>query len=177
VRFSELNLSGAFVIELERHEDIRGFFARTFCAREFGERSLETNFVQESISFNKRRGTIRGMHFQVEPHAETKTVRCTAGAVYDVIIDLRPGSPTYGKWHAVELSALNRRTLYIPVGFAHGFQTLENDSELLYQISAEFEPAAARGIRWNDPQVGINWPILEGVTISERDAALPDMSS
>jgi dTDP-4-dehydrorhamnose 3,5-epimerase len=175
VKFTELELAGAYVIDIEPHHDERGFFARTMCAREFAEHGLESAVVQESVSMNLRRGTVRGMHFQLAPHAEVKTVRCTSGSAYDVIVDLRRESPTYGKWHAVELSAENRRTVYIPKGFAHGFQTLEDRTELLYQMSTEFVSAAARGIRWDDATLGIEWPIRTKVTISKKDQELPDL--
>jgi dTDP-4-dehydrorhamnose 3,5-epimerase len=173
--FTPLDLAGAYLIEVEPHRDERGFFARTYCAREFTERGLETSIVQESISFNQRRGTVRGMHFQAAPHAETKTVRCTAGSIYDVLVDLRGNSPTYGEWRAIELSEENRRTLYIPAGFAHGFQTLVDESELLYQMSVAFVPSSARGIRWDDETLAIKWPIREGVTISSKDLELPEL--
>jgi dTDP-4-dehydrorhamnose 3,5-epimerase len=175
VRFIETKLSGAFVIEPERKVDERGFFARAFCQEEFCSRGLETQFVQCSISFNTKRGTLRGMHYQEDPHAETKVVRCTMGAIYDVIIDVRRGSPTYQAWIAVELSAKNRTMLYIPKGFAHGFQTLEVDTEIFYQISDFYHPECARGLRWNDPAFGVIWPIAD-VTMSGRDRNYPDFS-
>jgi len=171
--FTSMDLAGAYAIDLESSVDDRGFFARTFCAREFADRGLETVVAQESISYNRRRGTVRGMHYQAIPYSETKTVRCTAGAVYDVIVDLRAGSQTYGKWQGTELSEQNRRILYIPAGFAHGFQTLVDGSELFYQMSVEFVPAAARGIRWDDQTLDIKWPIRDGITISSKDLKLP----
>jgi dTDP-4-dehydrorhamnose 3,5-epimerase len=172
VRFAETPLAGAFVIEAEPHHDERGLFARTFCKRDFAERGLRSSFVQCSTSFNHRSGTIRGMHWQVGAHAEAKLVRCTAGAIFDVILDLRPGSRTRGRWAAVELSAETRRMLYVPEGFAHGFQTLRDGSEVFYQMSAGFEPAAARGFRFDDPSLCIPWP-LPPSCISARDRALP----
>lgn len=174
--FIETKLQGAFVIEPEKHEDDRGFFARTFCKREFEARGLVSHVAQCSISFNKRKGTLRGMHSQVAPFAETKLVRCTAGAVFDVIIDLRPSSPTFKRYESVELSARNGNMLYIPQGFAHGFQTLEDNSEVFYQMSQFYAPEYARGVRWDDPAFGIKWPPAER-TILERDRTYPDFVS
>ena len=176
MRFTELELAGAWLIEIEPHRDERGFFARTYCAREFEEHGLVSMIAQCSTSFNAKRGTVRGMHYQTAPHAEEKVVRCTAGSIFDVIVDIRPDSPMYARWCGVELSAVNRRMLYIPVGFAHGFQTLTDDAEVLYQISTEHAPAASHGIRWTDPSLNIAWPITEGVIVSERDASFPSMS-
>jgi len=175
MQFTETILKGAFVIELERIEDNRGFFARTFCRTEFQTHRLNADLVQCSISFNRRRGTLRGMHFQVAPHAELKLVRCTRGAVYDVILDLRPQSPTFARWVAVELSAENRRMLYIPEGLAHGFQSLVDDTELFYQITEYYAPECSRGVRWNDPAFQIRWP-FEPSVISERDRTHPDFA-
>ena len=158
MRFSELSLRGAYLVEIEPRTDERGFFARTFCEAEFGAVGLVNHFPQASISYNKRRGTVRGMHFQASPREETKLVRCLAGAVYDVIVDLRPSSPTYCRWAGVELSANNRSALYIPKGFAHGFQSLLDDSELLYMIDVGYVADAARGVRWNDPSINVRWP-------------------
>jgi dTDP-4-dehydrorhamnose 3,5-epimerase len=173
VIFTELPLAGAFLIEPERHADERGFFARVWCAREFGDRGLATVFVQSSISFNKRRGTLRGLHLQSPPHAETKLVRCTRGAAFDVLVDLRPESATYKRWHVCELTAENRGTVYIPEGIAHGFQTLSDDTELAYCISTYYEPAAARGVRWDDPTLAIAWPMVPPTVVSEKDRQLP----
>jgi dTDP-4-dehydrorhamnose 3,5-epimerase len=173
VKFIETELSGAFVIELERHPDERGFFARSFCQNEFGEHGLATAFVQSNVSFNEHGGTLRGMHYQVEPHREAKLVRCTAGALYDVIIDFRSDSPTRFSWVGVELSAENRRMLYVPEGFAHGFVTLEPATEVFYEMSSFHQPDAARGLRWNDPYFAIEWPRPAEV-ISERDASYSD---
>jgi dTDP-4-dehydrorhamnose 3,5-epimerase len=153
--------------------DERGFFARTWCAEEFHTYGLSSSLAQCSISYNKCRGTLRGLHFQAEPHAEAKLVRCTAGAIYDVILDLRPASDTYGKWFAVELTATNRKTLYIPEGLAHGFQTLVDDTEVFYQMSVNFHLESVRGVRWNDPLFGIEWPVHDP-TISQRDRSFPD---
>jgi dTDP-4-dehydrorhamnose 3,5-epimerase len=175
VKFIELDLPGAYMIELEPIEDSRGFFARSYCAREFAEHGLNPSLVQCNISYNNKRGTVRGMHFQRPPHAEAKVVRCTSGAIHDVIIDLRPDSPGYCKWAAVELSAANRRMLYIPEGFAHGFQSLTDDTEVFYQMSEFYEPGNGRGVRWNDPAFSISWPIGD-VIISERDQAYEDFT-
>ncbi|MFI5315537.1 MAG: dTDP-4-dehydrorhamnose 3,5-epimerase [Myxococcota bacterium] len=172
--FKETGLAGALAIEPERIEDARGFFARTFCAREFAERGLAPRFVQSSVSFNARAGTLRGMHFQVPPHREVKLVRCTAGAIWDAIVDLRRSSPTRLRWFGIELSAENRRSLYIPEGFAHGFVTLAPNSEVFYEMSEFYAPQAGRGLRWNDPALGIGWPVPPQV-IAERDASYPDL--
>jgi len=168
--FVETKLSGAFVIELERLEDERGFFARSFDEKEFAARGLAARWVQCNVSFNKKKGTLRGMHYQVAPHAEAKLVRCTMGAIYDVIIDLRPDSPTFKQWVAFELSADNRRMLYIPEGFAHGFQTLTDNSEVFYQMCESYHPESARGVRWNDPTFAIEWPLYNALILSEKDS-------
>jgi dTDP-4-dehydrorhamnose 3,5-epimerase len=173
VIFAETSLGGAYLIEPERHVDERGFFARTFCRKEFEALGLNSDLVQCSISFNKRAGTLRGMHFQIPPNAEAKLVRCTQGALYDVIIDLRPRSPMFKRWVAAELSAANRRMLYIPVGFAHGFQTLVNDTEIFYQMSEFYHPESARGLRWDDPVAHVQWPLPNPI-LSERDRTYPD---
>jgi dTDP-4-dehydrorhamnose 3,5-epimerase len=172
--FQETKLKGAFIIEVERIEDERGFFARAWCRNEFRPHGLESQLAQSNISFNWKKGTLRGMHFQVAPHEEVKLVRCTRGAIYDVIIDLRPNSPTYKQWIGVELTATNHRMLYVPKGFAHGYQTLENDSEVFYQASEFYAPECERGIRWNDPAFGIDWPDAETRVISSKDAHWPD---
>jgi dTDP-4-dehydrorhamnose 3,5-epimerase len=176
VRFIPLDLAGAFVIELDPVSDDRGWFARTWCREEFAGEGLDSQLEQCSVSFNERKGTLRGMHFQAPPHEETKLVRCTAGAIYDVIIDLRDGSPTRGRWSSVELTASNRKALYVPKGFAHGFQTQTDGAEVFYQISQPFVPAAARGVRWNDRRFGIEWPIRDPI-VSRRDAGYPDFTS
>jgi dTDP-4-dehydrorhamnose 3,5-epimerase len=173
VIFTSTPLPGAVLIEPESHEDHRGSFTRIFCVEEFSAQGLETRLVQCSLSHNHRRGTLRGMHYQIAPREEVKIVRCIRGAIYDVIIDLRPDSPTYTKHFAVVLSAANRKALYIPKGFAHGFQTLEDDSEVLYQMSEFYSPQHARGVRWNDPAFGIEWPIPDPI-ILDRDASYPD---
>ena len=166
--FNETPLKGAYFLDPERAEDDRGFFARVWCQREFEAHGLKSNLVQCSVSFNRRKGTLRGMHYQAAPHAETKLVRCTAGAIYDVIVDLRPDSPSHKKWIGVELSAANRRMLYIPEGFAHGFQTLEDNTEVYYQMSEFFHPESVRGWRWNDPAFAIRWPLPDPM-LSARD--------
>ncbi|MCX5815853.1 MAG: dTDP-4-dehydrorhamnose 3,5-epimerase [Proteobacteria bacterium] len=173
MRFTESRLKGAFIIELDRIEDERGFFARSFCQKEFVRYGLETNVSQCNISFNKMKGTIRGMHFQRKPKGEPKLVRCTAGRIYDIIIDLRRDSRTYCEWEAVELTADNRKALYIPKGFAHGFQTLEDNTEVFYQMYEFYYPEYSSGARWNDPKFSIKWP-LPPVEISEKDSGYPD---
>jgi dTDP-4-dehydrorhamnose 3,5-epimerase len=170
MRFLATKLRGVFVIEPDRIEDERGFFARTFCREEFAARGLCAEFVQCSIAFNRREGTLRGMHWQAAPHEEAKLVRCTRGAIYDVALDLRPGSPTLRQWVAAELSAENRKALYIPPGVAHGLQTLVDDTEVFYQISEFYHPELQRGARWDDPAFGIRWPLPLSV-ISDRDSA------
>ena len=173
--FRETKLKGAFIIEPERQEDERGFFARTFGQEEFKAHGLNPRLVQCNISFNKNKGTLRGMHYQIAPYEEVKLVRCTMGAIYDVIIDLRADSPTYKQWFAVELTAENRRMLYIPEGFAHGFQTLEDNTEVFYQMSEFYNPESSKGIRWDDPAFNIRWPSNKRI-ISPRDQQYPDFS-
>ena len=172
MKFLPTPLAGAFVVELVRMEDERGFFARSFCQDEFRALGLNPSITQCNISWNRRAGTLRGLHYQERPHEEAKLVRCTRGAVWDVVVDLRDGSPTRLRWHAVELSARNRLALYVPEGFAHGFQTLQDDTEVLYQISESYRPDLARGVRWDDPTLGITWPVSDPV-ISERDRTYP----
>ncbi len=174
--FTETELKGAFVIEPERLTDERGFFARTWCAAEAEAHGLDPAVIQCNISFNTRKGTLRGMHYQAAPHGEAKLVRCTGGAILDVIIDLRPHSPTYTRHVAVELTAENRKMLYIPEDFAHGFQTLEDDCEIFYQMSRAYSPGHGRGVRWNDPAFGIQWPDSKPI-INERDATYPDFQA
>jgi dTDP-4-dehydrorhamnose 3,5-epimerase len=173
VIFTETALPGAWIVDVERLEDSRGFFARSWCEREFAERGLNPRLAQCNVSFNKRRGTLRGLHYQASPHREAKLIRCTRGAIHDVILDLRPDSPAFKRHTAVVLDAESRRMLYVPEGFAHGFQTLEDDTEVFYQMSAAHAPDHARGVRWNDPAFGIQWPEAER-TISERDQRYPD---
>ena len=170
--FHQLHLSGAYRIELQQMSDERGEFVRRFCAETFRARGLECDFVQRSVSLNLRAGTLRGLHFQAPPHLEAKLVRCTRGAAFDVMIDLRNGSATYGQWHGEELCAGNRNMLYIPKGFAHGFQTLVDDTEVDYEITPAYVRGADRGFRFDDPSLGIQWP-LESLIISDRDKALP----
>ena len=172
MKFQESPLAGAYTIEMDRLEDERGFFARSYSAEEFAARGLPAAMPQSSVSFNARRGTLRGLHYQAEPHAEDKLVRCTAGAIYDVIVDLRPDSPTARRWFGVELTAANHRSLFVPKGLAHGFMTLRDDTEVLYMISVPYAPGFERGLRWNDPAIGISWPTAPSV-VSARDAAYP----
>jgi dTDP-4-dehydrorhamnose 3,5-epimerase len=174
VRFVETRLPGAFLVELEPREDERGSFSRTWCREELAAQGLATDVSQCSLSRNTRAGTLRGLHFQTAPHEEVKLVRCTRGAIFDVILDLRPGSDTEGEWIGVELPAATGTALYVPKGFAHGFQTLVDDSEVFYMMSDPYVPEAARGVRWDDPAFGIEWPEADGRTISERDLAWPD---
>ncbi|NNL67219.1 MAG: dTDP-4-dehydrorhamnose 3,5-epimerase [Myxococcales bacterium] len=176
MNFLETDIEGIVLIDPERLEDERGFFARTYCRREFEERGLDPALAQCSISFNRERGTLRGMHYQSAPHEESKLVRCTQGAVYDVVVDLRRGSPTFKRWLGVELSASNRRMIYIGGGLAHGFLTLTPDAELFYQISDFYRPEAAHGVRWDDAAFAIDWP-AEPSVISERDRNLPDFEA
>jgi dTDP-4-dehydrorhamnose 3,5-epimerase len=172
--FTETRLKGAFIIQLEPREDERGFFARTFCAEEFAQHGLNPRVVQCNVSYSRKKGTLRGMHYQVAPFTEAKLVTCLAGSIYDVIIDLRPESSTYCRWLAVELSARHpRSTLYVPAYFAHGFQTLADDTEVFYQMSEFYHPDSARGVRWNDPAFAIHWPEDDRI-ISGKDQALPD---
>ena len=161
MHFSSTPLADAVLIELEKFEDDRGYFARTWCIREFRDHGLDDHLVQCSTSFNRVKGTLRGLHYQCAPHAETKLVRCTRGAIFDVIADIRPSSPTFLRWFGVELTPDNGRMLYIPKGFVHGFQTLEQDSEVFYQMSDFYEPTAARGVRWNDPLLSVRWPLVQ----------------
>ncbi|MFC2035022.1 dTDP-4-dehydrorhamnose 3,5-epimerase [Chloroflexota bacterium] len=170
--FRETKLKDAYVIELDPLEDNRGFFSRSFCRREFEEHGLNSSVAQSNISYNKRKGTLRGMHYQVAPYGEAKLVSCTRGAIYDVIIDLRADSSSYRQWFSVELSGENYRMLYIPEGFAHGFQTLEDSTVVFYQMSEFYFPEYAQGIRWNDPAFGIDWP-EEPTLISKRDEEYP----
>jgi dTDP-4-dehydrorhamnose 3,5-epimerase len=173
VRFTETTVPGAYVIDLEKREDERGFFARFFCEREFGDQGLETRFVQINNSLSRDQGTLRGLHYQLQPAAEVKVLRVLDGAVWDVVLDLREGSPTFGRWYGDELTADNRRMMYVPRGFAHGFVTLVPDTEVLYLVSAAFSPELERGVRWNDPRFAIEWPV-EPTVISEKDRSHPD---
>lgn len=173
MRFVETPLRGAVILEIEKSDDERGFFARTYCEREFKEHGLTFEFRQCSVSYNVKKGTIRGLHYQAAPHEEEKIVRCTMGAIFDVAVDLRPESPSFRKWLGVELNAENRRMLFLPKGLAHGFQTLRDGSEVFYQISGEYHPESVRGVRWDDPAFRVDWP--ERVTsISTRDRSFLD---
>lgn len=172
--FRETKLKGAFVIDPERFDDERGFFARSFSEKEFESYGINTRMAECNISFSYKRYTIRGMHYQSALHAQAKLVRCTKGAIYDVIIDLRPESPTFKQWIGEELTAENRRMLYVPVGFAHGFQTLVDETEVFYQVSDFYARETEGGVRWNDPAFAIQWPATDGETINERDRTYPD---
>jgi dTDP-4-dehydrorhamnose 3,5-epimerase len=173
--FKETGLAGAWLIETEAARDERGYFARTYCEREFAAKGIAFRAVQCSTSYNARRGTLRGIHFQAGAAAEEKLVRCTRGAIYDVIVDLRKDSPSRRKWFAAELTADNGRLLFIPKGFGHGFMTLADASEMFYQISQFYDPEAARGVRWNDPALDIGWPAYDPI-LSERDRSYPDLA-
>jgi dTDP-4-dehydrorhamnose 3,5-epimerase len=178
MRFIQTPLPGAWVIELDLLGDERGWFARTFDAQEFRARGMNPDVAQCNASFNARRDTLRGMHFQADPHGEPKLVRCVRGAIFDVAVDLRTDSPTHRSWHGVELSAENRRSFYIPAGLAHGFQTLEDDCEVIYQMGSPYVPDAASGVRFDDPAFAIEWPRPHGeLTIAEKDRSFPDYLS
>ena len=176
MRFVETALPGVWVIEFEPVGDERGWFARTFDVAEFEARGLDAQVVQCNASFNSQRGTLRGMHYQAEPHGEQKLIRCVRGAIFDVALDLRPESPEFCRWHAVELTGGEHRLLYLPRGVAHGFQTLTDDAEVLYQMGCEYVPDASRGVRWDDPLFAIGWPAapVGGRIVSERDRSFPD---
>ena len=173
--FTKTPLKDAYIIDIEPFEDERGFFARAWCQNELKAQGLNPRLSQANLSYNKQKGTLRGMHFQRPPHAEVKIVRCIRGALYDVIIDIRPESPTYKQWTGVELSADNRRVLYVPEGFAHGFITLQDDTEAMYLVSEFYTPGAEGGLRWNDPAFNIEWPV-EMTVISDKDNSWPDFS-
>lgn len=170
--YSETSLPGVYLIELQPVEDDRGHFARLFCSREMREQGLSFDVAQLNSAFNKTAGTVRGLHFQRDPHAESKIVSCIAGAVFDVAVDVRPDSPTYLEWFGIELTAENRRQLYIPTGFAHGYQALTNDAKLIYLVSEFYAPAAEGGLRFDDPAIGIEWP-LQVSSVSEKDRSWP----
>ncbi|MEG4301604.1 dTDP-4-dehydrorhamnose 3,5-epimerase [Microcoleus sp. D3_18a_C4] len=173
MKFTETKLKGAYVIEVEPIADERGFFARSWCQKEFAEHGLNPNLVQCNISFNLKKGTLRGMHYQAKPYQEAKLVRCTMGAVYDVIIDLRSDSPMFKQWIGVELTADSRKMLYIPEGMAHGFQTLVDNTEVFYQMSEFYNSESATGLRWDDPEFKIKWLIKQDLVISEKDKFYP----
>jgi dTDP-4-dehydrorhamnose 3,5-epimerase len=177
MKFSETKLPGVYIIEVECLDDERGYFARTFCREEFEKHGLNSSVAQCNLSYNRKKGTLRGMHYQVAPYGEAKLITCITGSVYDVVVDLRSDSMTYCGWLATELSARGRRRmLYIPEGLAHGFQTLEDHSEVFYQMSQFYVPGSARGVRWNDPAFGIQWPEDRRI-LSERDGNFPDFHS
>ena len=173
--FTETELKGAYIIEIKKLEDERGFFGRSFCRREMEEHGLSADIVQANTSVSLKKGTLRGMHFQVEPHQEAKLIRCVRGSIYDVIIDLRPESPTFKRWFGVELSADNYKMLYIPENFAHGFMSLTDNVEVYYNVTAFYTPGAEKGIRWNDKAFNIEWP-FEPLVISDKDRGHPDFS-
>jgi len=175
MKFTPAAIPGAWVVDVEPREDARGFLARTYCEQEFAAHGLNTRWPQCNLTLTKHRGMIRGMHFQVEPKPEIKLIRCAVGAIWDVLVDVRPHSPAFGQWEAFELTAGNRRSLYVPTGVAHGFQCLQDDSEVFYQMSEFYFPDLARGIRWDDPRVGIRWPLPDAV-LSDKDRALPRLS-
>lgn len=169
MKFIKTKLEGAYIIEIEKITDERGFLARSWCEKEFAKHGLNSKLLQCNISFNQKKGTLRGMHYQAKPYEETKLVRCTQGAIYDVIIDIRHDSPTFQQWLGIELTSENRQMLYIPEGFAHGFQTLVDNTEVFYQMSEFYSAESARGIRWDDPQIAIEWLITDNLIISEKD--------
>jgi dTDP-4-dehydrorhamnose 3,5-epimerase len=177
VIFAPTTLPGVWLIDIEPHADERGLFARTVCAEQFAARGLNAQFVQQSVSSNPQAGTLRGLHIQLTPHGEDKLIRVTRGRLYDVAVDLRRDSPAFGQWTSVELSAENHRQIYIPKGCAHGFLTLENDTEILYQMTTPYVPAAAGGLRWDDPQLAIAWPFDPPPLIGERDRQLPGLDA
>jgi dTDP-4-dehydrorhamnose 3,5-epimerase len=172
--FTPTAIEDAVIIDVERREDERGFLARVFCEREFAERGLATRFVQASTIYSAKRDTLRGLHYQQSPHSEVKLVRCTRGGAHVVIVDLRKESPTYRKWIGVDLTPRNGRLLYVPEGFAQGYQTLDDDTEVAYHMSHDYVPDAARGVRWDDPAFGIDWPAAERRIVSDRDRSWPD---
>ena len=172
--FHDTEIPGAFAVDLERSDDERGFFARAWCAEEFAAQGLSTRLAQANISFNASAGTLRGMHFQRTPHEEAKLVRCTSGALFDAIVDLRPNSPAYKRWTGIELTAENRRALYVPEGCAHGFQTLADATEIFYLVSEAYAPESEGGVRWDDPAFGIEWPPAEQRIMSPKDESWPD---
>jgi dTDP-4-dehydrorhamnose 3,5-epimerase len=174
MHFAETPIKGAFLIDAQPMADERGSFTRLWCEREFVQHGLTTAFVQANTSVSDRQGTLRGLHYQLAPHDEVKLVRCIRGSVYDVIVDVRPGSPTYLRWHGVELSARNARALYVPHGLAHGYLTLEDDSEVMYPVSGFYHPGSERGVRWDDPLFGIGWPATPSLHISTKDCGWPD---
>lgn len=173
--FRELSIAGCFLIEPEPIEDERGFFARSWCSQEFARHGLDPDLAQCNISYNRKRGTVRGLHYQAEPFAETKLIRCTRGAIFDVIVDLRPGSKSFGQWVSAELTAANRKMIYAPEGIAHGLQTLTHHAEVFYQMSQPYRAELARGLRYDDPELAIRWPIPNPI-VSRRDQGLPRLA-
>lgn len=176
MQFTKTTLEGAYIIEPQKFEDERGMFARTWCRKEFEAHGLVTNMVQSNISLSKNKGTLRGLHYQSAPYAEAKLMRCTKGAIYDVCIDLRQDSETYKQWFGVELTEKNYRMLYVPEGFAHGYEILEDNTEVFYLVSEFYHPEAEKGVRWNDPCFQIDWPIKTDIIISDKDKCWPDFS-
>ena len=175
MKFRPAGLAGSFLIDIERIGDERGFFARIWDEAEFAAHGLEMRAVQSNVSTSRRRGTIRGLHWQVAPHGESKLLRCTRGVVFDVAVDLRPESPTYGRWQGYRIEAASHAMVFVPAGCAHGYQSLEDDTEVSYQVSNPYVPGAERGVRWDDPSIGIDWPIVDDVTVSDKDRAWPDL--
>lgn len=174
--FHETRLYGAYIVEIEKRSDNRGFFARSFCRNEFAKHGLTPDVMQANIGFSRLRGTLRGLHYQLAPHGEAKLVRCVSGSVYDVILDLRPDSPTREQWLGIELNAADYRLVYVPEGCAHGYLVLENNTEVSYQVSRFYTPEAEKGVRWNDPKFNIQWPGTENILVSEKDQNWPDWS-
>ena len=172
--FKETKLKGAFVIEIEKREDERGFFARAWCKREFEDHGLNAQLVQANIAFSRKKGTLRGMHYQAPPYEEAKLIRCIKGGVFDVIIDIRPDSPQYKEWFGLQLTSDNYKMLYVPEGFAHGYQTLDDNTEVFYPASQFYSPESERGVRWDDPAFGIEWPETDNLVMSEKDKTWPD---
>jgi len=174
MKFSSVNVEGVFVVELAPAADDRGFFARAFCEKEFMEHGIDVRLIQANISYNRQRGILRGLHWQVSPYEEAKLVRCIKGSIFDVVVDVRPESRTYKNWYGIDLTSTNRQALFIPGGCAHGYQVLEDDTEVFYQVSAPYVQEAEKGARWNDPSFGIEWPINEGVILSPKDRGWDD---
>jgi dTDP-4-dehydrorhamnose 3,5-epimerase len=176
MNFIKTEIEGLYVVELNKLGDERGFFARAWCEKEFAEKNLTSRMVQANTSYSKNKGTLRGLHYQVSPHEEAKLMRCIKGAIFDVAVDLRPDSGTYKKWFGIELTESNRRMLFIPEGFAHGYQTLVEDTEVFYMSSAFYASEAERGLRWNDPAIAIKWPIIENLNITDKDKSWLDIA-
>jgi len=174
--FNKTHIKDVFIVDLDKREDDRGFFARAWCKKEFEEHGIDSNFVQANVSFNDKKGTLRGMHYQISPHEETKLIRCIRGAIYDCIVDLRPDSPTYKESIGVELTAENRRLFVVPKGFGHGYLTLVDNSEVFYQVSEFYAPGSERGIRWDDPGLNLEWPKMGELILSEKDQSWPRFS-